>query len=307
MNTTMTTMTNDHDSLNTTSNTLNTFLSDAASTDLVAKSSDDSEQFKIKNLDTGDVHDVRGKDSPESRKRPSVESSMKSPQTKFVRLTPVNSGSIISSSSFGSRASSDFSTSTMEIRSLKAQLKRKDKYILHLAKTLRSEKHRSKSQSSPIRNRGGTFSVLPLTPRSRKPPSLKLILFLTFLSFLIVLTLIIISPHFSLRGLCAPYRRGVKAEIGFKQGPWATNGRYSKEICGGYAVSFNFTPPVLTVITNEKEVKFFNVEEFRMGARGGEGTVVKRHRWLSMSYIRWGRREKKVAWRKKSSRVALWF
>ena len=120
MNTTMTTMTNDHDSLNTTSNTLNTFLSDAASTDLVAKSSDDSEQFKIKNLDTGDVHDVRGKDSPESRKRPSVESSMKSPQTKFVRLTPVNSGSIISSSSFGSRASSDFSTSTMEVRSLRS-------------------------------------------------------------------------------------------------------------------------------------------------------------------------------------------
>ena len=68
MNTTMTTMTNDHDSLNTTSNTLNTFLSDAASTDLVAKSSDlrppspDSEQFLIKNLDTGDVHDVRGVD-----------------------------------------------------------------------------------------------------------------------------------------------------------------------------------------------------------------------------------------------------
>ncbi|GMI14284.1 hypothetical protein TrLO_g4801 [Triparma laevis f. longispina] len=290
---------------------LDTTLTDAASRDYALDNrssgrSDDSEQFKIKDLDTGKVvMDVR--ESP-SRKRSSLDGEMIARAQKFTKHeantspegnTNVNTGSIVGSP-HSSRASSEFSTSTMEIRSLKAQLKRKDKYILHLAKTLRAEKQQS--SSSLHHRRGGSFTVNPLTPRSRTPPSRQKLCILMFLSILVASTLLMIAPHFSIGGLCAPYRRGGKAEVGFKKGPWITGGDFADVLCGDNAVSFNFTPPVLMVMTASGDYKFNNVAEFVMGARGVGGSILKQRRWMSLSYIRWGRKTKNISWKKKGQK-----
>lgn len=55
-------------------------------------------------------------------------------------------------------------------------------------------------------------------------------------------------------------------------------------------------------MTASGDYKFNNVAEFVMGARGVGGSILKQRRWMSLSYIRWGRKTKNISWKKKGQK-----
>lgn len=152
----------------------------------------------------------------------------------------------------------------LEIRELKQRVKRKDEYILNLARALKAVKEDSHDS---VR--------LPVASPIKSTPNLMV---LVACSFGILYLITLFGPHFSSKSLCMPVRcgrsisaRSTTAPATYRF-PWLT--KFGESTCQNFfdvdVLKFEYSPPVLALTYHNGERKIWrNVERWRVEV-GGE-------------------------------------